>query len=401
MAFGEDFLKGLTQGFFGTDYFKDYTHASKTFVVNGYELAPRYKFLFHVYFTLNTIEIPQLAQVFDLSDRNNIGILVKNIQLPNYTMDVEVMNQYNRKRLVQKKIEYQPASIVFHDDGSDLIRNLWYNYYAYYYKDPSQSYWNPPTTNGSLGQSGNAGGGNKYNYNGRDIYTAGRTANDWGYIGESYLDGTTGAGGKPPFFKDITVYGFNQHKFVSYTMINPLITEWKHDTYNYAEGGGVMENTMTIRFETVKYYSGHLSGGYPDKNARGFADPARYDTVKSPLARGGSTQSILGPGGLVDTIGGVVNDLQSGSVLGLIGAVQKGGAAYQTFKNADLKSIVNNEAYLVSTSIIRESLPGAVRQSANAIDGFVFPKAPAQTNSTSVTPASPIPAQTNLLNGNQ
>ena len=45
MAFGQDFLNT----FFGNDFLKDYTHASKTFRTNGYENAPRLKFLFHVY----------------------------------------------------------------------------------------------------------------------------------------------------------------------------------------------------------------------------------------------------------------------------------------------------------------------------------------------------------------
>jgi hypothetical protein len=99
MAFGADFLKG----FFGSDYLKDYTHASKTFRANGYQLAPRYKFLFHVYFNLNTVEIPKLKEVFNRADQEDIGLLVKTVQLPNYDIDVETMNQYNRKRLIQKK----------------------------------------------------------------------------------------------------------------------------------------------------------------------------------------------------------------------------------------------------------------------------------------------------------
>ena len=44
MAFGEDVLKG----FFGNDFLKDYTHASKTFRSNNGALSPRRKFLFHV-----------------------------------------------------------------------------------------------------------------------------------------------------------------------------------------------------------------------------------------------------------------------------------------------------------------------------------------------------------------
>ena len=54
-------------------------------------------------------------------------------------MSVETLNQYNRKRLAQTKIEYNPVQIEFHDDGGDLVRNMWYNYFKYYYKDPSNN----------------------------------------------------------------------------------------------------------------------------------------------------------------------------------------------------------------------------------------------------------------------
>jgi hypothetical protein len=391
MAFGQDFLKG----FFGSDYLKDYTHASKTFRANGYELAPRYKFLFHVYFNLNTVEIPKLKEVFARADQDNLGLLVKTAQLPSYQIEVDTMNQYNRKRLVQKKIDYNPCQLTFHDDGSDLARNMWYNYFAYYYKDPTQQYWGVPVTQGSLGQSGN-GGDPKLSYNGRDIYSTDRTVNDWGYIGESYSDGAVGVSGKPPFFRDITIYGFDQHDFCAYVLINPMITEWRHDTYDYSQGGGLMEHNMTVRYETVKYYQGKLDNNRPTANAKGFADPSRYDTQRSPLDRLGNNATVLGQGGLIDTVGGIVNDLQSGSVLGIIGAVQKAGSAYQTFKGKNLQSIVRNEANAVVKDVIRGELPGAVRQTANAADGFFFPKVPVQTNATTANPATPRLAEPTL-----
>ena len=143
--FGEDFL----QGFFGADGLKDYSHASKTFRTNGYELSPRTKFLFHVFFNINTGQIPALQAAFGNNDIATIGMMVKSIQLPSYQMGVETLNQYNRKRLVQTKIEYNPVQIVFNDDQGDLIRNMWYNYYSYYYKDPTQKYDNTASTNGS------------------------------------------------------------------------------------------------------------------------------------------------------------------------------------------------------------------------------------------------------------
>jgi hypothetical protein len=359
MAFGQDFLKG----FFGADGLKTYDHASKTFQTNGFELAPRQKFLFHVYFTINTQQIPALRGAFPNSDTAQIGLMVKSAQLPSYTMSVETLNQYNRKRLAQTKIDYNPVQIEFHDDGGDLVRNMWYNYFKYYYKDPSQKYDNVTNTNGQMAAMIGTPAG--FSYNNRDIYNNSRTVNDWGYIGESYNDGYTTLdgtpSGKPPFFRDIRIYGLNQRKFAEYILINPMITDWQHDTYDYSAGNGIMSNRMTIKYETVKYYSGAIGGVRPDTNVVGFADPAYYDTVPSALARPGATQTVLGQGGLLDAGIGIIQDLESGGVGGLIGAVQKAGTAYNTFKDVNLRSVVNGDLRRSANNVIRGVLPGVLR----------------------------------------
>jgi hypothetical protein len=376
--FGEDFL----QGFFGADGLKDYSHASKTFRTNGYEYSPRTKFLFHVFFNINTGQIPSLQAAFGNNDIATVGMMVKTAQLPSYAIQVDTLNQYNRKRLVQSKIDYNPVQIVFNDDQGDLIRNMWYNYYSYYFKDPSQKYDNTAVTNGTLGNLQTLSNG--FGYNTRDIYNNSRQVNDWGYIGESYNDTsifTGSSSSKPPFFRDIRIYGLSQKKFASYVLINPLITEWQHDTYDYSQGNGMMTHTMSLRYETVKYFSGYIGGQQPSPNVVGFADPDHYDTRRSALARPGSTATVFGQGGLVDAGIGIVEDLEAilsgrGGLQNVIGAVQKAGTAYNTFKNADIKSIANQEAKTASKQILQASLPGAVRQVVNAANGMIFPTPP-------------------------
>jgi hypothetical protein len=272
---------------------------------------------------------------------------------------------------VQTKVEYQPVTLTFHDDGGDVVRNMWYNYFSYYYKDPSQRYLAPNNTNGSAGASQNAQTG--FNYNGRDIYDDDRPVNDWGYIGESFRDGTNSINsdsGKPPFFRDIRIYGMDQHKFAEYVLINPLITDWNHDQYNYSEGNGIMQNTMTIAYETVKYYTGAIGSQRPDVNVQGFADPARYDTTVSSLARPGSTSTVFGQGGLLDAGGGILQDLQSGSVAGLIGAAQKALTARNTFKGKDIASLAKSEAAALGTQAITTGIKN------NAGRFFPTPKPP-------------------------
>jgi hypothetical protein len=379
--FGEDFLKG----FFGADGLKDYSHASKTFRSNGYELTPRYKFLFHVFFTINTGQIPALQNAFGSGDVATVGLMVKTAQLPTYSITVDTMNQYNRKKLVQSKINYNPVQIVFNDDQSDLIRNMWYNYYRYYYKDSTYNYNNEASINGSIGSLQTLQNG--FNYNTRDIYEGSRQVNDWGYTGEGYQDGLTGLGqalganDKPSFFRDIKIYGLSQKKFASYVLINPMITEWQHDIYDYGQGGDTMINTMTIQYETVKYYNGYVGGDQPSSTVVGFADPNHYDVTRSGISRPGSQATVFGQGGLVDAGIGLLEDLNAlqtgqGGLQNILGAVQKAGTAYQTFKGKDIASIANQEAKQAANQILQYSLPGAMRQVVNAGNGIFFPNAP-------------------------
>ena len=362
----------ILKGFIGTETLRDYTHASRTFTTNSYELKPRYKFLYHVSFTVNVQEIPYLRGVFSNDDIKNLSLLVKTVDLPKYQVQTETLNQYNRKRVVQTKIDYQPISLAFHDDGGDNARRLWYYYFSYYYADPAQRYLSPNNTNGSEGASANRTTG--FGYNARDIYNDSLTVNDWGYIGETVTNGYCGPTGKPPFFRDIRIYGLDQRKFAEYILINPVITAWNHDTYSYAEGNGTMQHTMTVAYETVKYYSGAVGRRRPDTNVQGFADPAHYDTRVSPIARPGANQTIFGQGGLLDAADGILGDLQSGTVAGLIGAAQTAGRTYNTFKNANIKATAVSEAVaLGQNAILQGANSQAVRQVMNAKTGIYIP----------------------------
>ena len=172
----------------------------------------------------------------------------------------------------------------------------------------------------------------------------------------------------------------DQHKFAEYVLINPIITNWNHDQYDYAQGGGIMQNSMTIAYETVKYYSGAVGkptqGG--DANVQGFADAAHYDTTRSPLARPGGTATVFGQGGLLDSGIGILEDLQSNSVLGLIGAAQTAGRTYNTFKGKNLAAITKSESVALGKGAVVQALPGATRSAANRADGWIFPQAQAQ-----------------------
>ena len=339
-GFFQNLLKDAAGTFFGSDFLRDYTHASKTFRTNAYQYAPKFKFLFHVYFEIN----PE-AYAQNVGTGNNFGLAVKTAKLPGYSFATQEMNQYNRKRIIQTKIKYDPVNIAFHDDNGNMIRNLWKAYYNYNYSDGTK-----PKVVFAGARGGNAGQpGTLATYNDRTTYQPSITGNDdWGYIGET----PNPSGHKIPFFKNITVFGFSRHNFVAYTLINPIITKFDHDTYNYSENGGVMEMQMTLDYETVVYNEGKIDGRAPSNIVTGFGLDANYDRTVSPIARPGANGTILGQGGLVDGVGGTMSALAEGNFLG---AIRNAGTTYNTFKNAPIKNLVKSEVVAGITNAVQQT----------------------------------------------
>jgi hypothetical protein len=391
-GFFQDLLTGAAEGFFGNDYLRDYTHAAKTFRPNAYQYAPKLKFLFHVYFEIN----PAVYSV-GLATGTNFGLAVKTVKLPSYSFDTHTMNQYNRKRIVQTKIKYDPIDIAFHDDNGNSIRNMWYNYYTYYYKDATKPV---SITAGRVGPQlpTNTPLNLAADYNSRNIYNNSIYGDeDWGYIGDTsapsqtLLNASIG-NSKIPFFKNIKIYGFNQHNFVLYTLINPIITRFAHDTYDYSSGNGVMTNTMTIDYETVQYAEGAVDGRAPSNTVPGFGMNENYDRTLSPIARLGSNQTILGQGGLVDSVGGFTQALADGNILG---AVQIAGTSYNTFKNANLKQVARSDINGILTQATQQALPGSVRGNTYYPGYGVTPAGPV----TAGAPTAGVLSQAPRING--
>jgi len=300
-SFGNQFLNQLANG----DEIKDYRHASKLFVDSLYRLGPKASTLFHVFIELNPSVSPQ--------DPTEIGMLAKAVQLPKYSIQNKVYNAYNRKNVVQERINYDPITITFHDDSADVVRNFWYNYYSHYYRD---SDYTPEMYK-------------------MDHKYATRQAQAWGYSPLSTEN----------YINSIKIYSLHQKSFSSYTLFKPTITNFQHGVHT-AGSYDLMEHTMTISYEAINYESGAVSS----ETVQGFGD-LHYDKSPSPLSTlGGGTQSILGPGGLVEGVSGVVTNLQNGNLLGAaFGAFQVSRNA----KNIDLKAAAGSELKQVAMNVIR------------------------------------------------
>ena len=117
-----NFLGGVVNGIFGdSPNLKDYQHADRVYVKNNYARTPKLGFLYFVVFNINRQAVKDATW---LKNQTEVGILVKKIDLPKFDVTTEIVNQYNRKTVVQTSLKYQPISVDFHDDNSDITHNF-------------------------------------------------------------------------------------------------------------------------------------------------------------------------------------------------------------------------------------------------------------------------------------
>jgi hypothetical protein len=238
---------------------KDWQHAYDTFATDQFRLAPKQKFLFHVAFGINTncCYDTTLVQKYG----NEINLLVKSVDLPQFSIKTETVNQYNRKKNIQYTHTPMEIGIKFHDDNMGLINHMWQNYYNYYYADPSSA-----TVPGAYNR------------------TATENSN---FIPANYgLDN----GSTIPFFNYIYIYQMARHEYVQYSLVNPLVTLWNHNKLDYSQGGQTHDFDMRLKYEAVSYSVGEVNS----QNIQGFGSE-HYDTSPSSLSGINPDPTVIDP----------------------------------------------------------------------------------------------------------
>lgn len=321
------FLSGVTGE--GTE-FKDFQHASRLYVDELYALTPKQGFLYYVVFEINEKVLPTDGQ-WTNNRKREVGLLVKACDLPKFSVEHEVLNQYNRKTYAQTKLTYQPVQIVFHDDHANVTSALWQNYYAYYFADAASStrqltqktFSTPPGYKDT-----------KYEKNSSIFQHT-----DYGLNNDQ----------DEPFFRAISIYQINRRKFSSFTLINPLITQWDHDRLEQSVNSKLLENKMTVGYETVVYGLGSIKKDNPS----GFAT-FHYDTTPSPLSvLGGGSASLTGPGGVMEGVSEIFGDLTGGpmSGAGILQTAIKGANTLRNAKNLTGAAVASEGISLLTGAI--------------------------------------------------
>ncbi len=339
----------------GEPWVRDYQHARRLITDGDLRLAPKNKFLYHVVFNVNSTALRGIN--FKYKHQNEINMLVKAAELPKFTLQTETLNQYNRKKIVNVKIDYQPVSIRFHDDNFGVVGQLWYNYYHYYYGDTSAA----------------------------DVPGAyNRTA----MKSQSFIKGKYGLdnGSSIPFFTSIDIYQLARKAWYKYKLINPVITAWNHDSLD-SSSNTPGEQSMTLAYESVGYETGVIQNGNPQGFSQEHYDltPSPYSSnpnfrrsAATPAALGGGT-SIFGPGGILSSISDIAGAVAGGSLNTPLGFIATAAAAVNTYQN--VKSLSKEQAIGQIAGAAATGLNKVITQGISGQQNFSFPQ-PVQSTIT-------------------
>ena len=156
---------------------------------------------------------------------DNASILftrIATVTAPSYTVDTTIMNQYNKKRVVQTRLNYDPVTVAFYDTVDNEWQDVMENYLRHYHN-------NGKGIEKRIGLEGNSTVAPNFQTD------QGFTLNPNRY-----------------FFPTIRLiqHGYS-NEYRETTLINPIITIIQNDTMDYGSSDPVMY-TVTFQPESVQ-----------------------------------------------------------------------------------------------------------------------------------------------------
>lgn len=185
----------------------------RLFNPSGYNI-PKPRFLFYVNFVSRFLD-PQFLQF--------TGFFIKTVDRIQMTYDVQELNQYNRKRLVQTKVNYGPLNFSMYDVVDNYALKLIEAYNRFYFGDFTDK------------------NNNSWNY---DLVTNNfEFTNNWGLKADQTSNDSY-------FFDRIEIYEIYDQTFTQINFINPKITsvDFQAGDVESSEGQTV---SMSCKYEGI------------------------------------------------------------------------------------------------------------------------------------------------------
>lgn len=281
------FLQGVGSGILNPKgNLGDARHAARLYTDHTFARAPRTKFMYYVYFELNPEAVRSASWL--IRHQLEAGLLVKSADLPKISIEHEIKNMYNKKKIVYKDIKFEPLNLQLHDDNLGITNSLYALYYGYHsperFLDTQVSHADPGSNQGSPYWRSNTALSNRGSY------------------------GLDQIGSDQSFFRSIQIYTLARKAWNGYRLLNPRIVNWGHGQVDQSTNNGTIENNMTIVYESVIYGQGVVNpnGKWPPRFGT-----IHYDKTPSPLSVGGGVNpSVFGLTGVFGQADEILQDSQ-------------------------------------------------------------------------------------------
>ena len=171
--------------------------------------------------------------------RVRMGSLVRTADFPQIEFKTQTLNEYNRKKIVNTGVEYQPVTIRVVDTASNAWLTILMKYFSYHYMNPRNK-----------GNQGDRDMDNASNITGAEMI-----ASQFG-AGSPFDSNKAGynINYNPHFFERIDYVLYHAQKGTQYSLFNPVMTGFTHTPLDYASNE-LMEFTMTFQYESFTTYN--------------------------------------------------------------------------------------------------------------------------------------------------
>ncbi len=288
----------------GFYYQKNSRHATFNFnqdALSLYRNHPRFPFEFYIDIGLNNVGTAgtYFTQFFNNPAWSQVQPLVKSIDMPAFKIQTDPLNQYNRKRLSQTRIDFEPVRVVFHDVADGKTLKFWEMYYRYYFQDGNEPGRNTPKL--AISKTGATSATEflkkitpSFNPNLANLPSSIKNVisgikpkdnpftNNNGQkaklqnIVQDTLDNHAFGFNLPEvqsernLIESINIFQVHGGRFNQVTLVNPRISSFTHDTLNYSTSDKTLELTFTFEYEYAYYTIQNLELGKGDSTKEQF-----------------------------------------------------------------------------------------------------------------------------------
>lgn len=308
--------------------------------------TPRFKNHYLVKFQY-TEELKPLFYGRDAKQLIDVTHRVRSIDAPRVEIETETLNQYNKPRITPTKINYQPVTIAFWDDRSDISTNFWVQTYSYYFSN------------------GRRQGTTQYSYQDSDL-THTETNGISAMLGyDHYGYNLKGKVNKKNLFQYISLY-FLQNGFASrIDLINPYMQSVQHDQFSQEASNELANINVTWGYENLVYY--------PQRNIKGDnnlfsildGDATIFDWIGEEVSVSSSPfsndfdrpkDSVPNPG----EAGGATSDTVNAASFAELGQISANAVARPRGPLSGYVSVETNADWLPASGVSKSNVSGWV-----------------------------------------